>query len=184
VQGASIEFRLYKSIVASFNIACWCRIMSESDKSDTAKSVDGRKNKSYSKSGDGRTKEVPFVNLVSPPSNERDNALVPATVEARPKMMDVYCIKESVQEDLYGSISAEKTKRGRAFFRKVVDAYESSDQRCFAEFPLKLFANWYSQLPRISEVVQTWEDAGPDHVWEYKVIILHPTKERGLRHNC
>ena len=158
--------------------------MSDSENSpDNAESVDGRKNESRAKlektkSGNGRTSEEP-CNLVSPPSNERDDALVPATVEARSKMTDVYCIKESVVDNLYGLNSAVQTKSGRALFRKVVAAYESSDQRCFAEFHLKIFANWYSQLPRISEVVQAYEDAGLGYVWEYKVIILHPTKAKG-----
>jgi hypothetical protein len=58
----------------------------------------------------------------------------------------------------------------------MVGVYESSDLVCFAEFPLKIFANWYTKLPHISEVVQTFEDAGLGYVWEYKVIILHPMK--------
>ena len=113
---------------------------------------------------------------MSPPSNERDNALVLATVEARHNMTDVYCIKESAVDNLYGPISAVQTKRGRALFKKVVAAYGASDLVCFAEFPLKLFSNWYSQLPHILEVVQTVDDAGLGYVWEYKVIILHPTE--------
>ena len=152
VQGVSIQFQLYKSIVASFNIACWCSIMSDSEtNADNAESLDGRKNESRAKlgktkSGDGRTSEEP-CNLVSPPSKERDNALVLATNEARSKMTDVYCIKVSVVDNLYGPISAVQTQRGRNLFKKVVAVYESSDQRCFAEFPLPLFANWYSQFP-------------------------------------
>ena len=165
MQGTSIYFPLYKSTVASFNLACWRSIMEESNKSDRAESVDGRKDESRTQvdkteSGHGKTREEP-CNLVSPPSKERDNALVPGTVEARSKMIDVYCIKESVQLDLYdGHNSCVQDKRGRNHFRKVVGAYESSDTVCFAEFPLKLFGKWYSELPRISKVVQTVEDAG------------------------
>ena len=84
-----------------------------------------------------------------------------------------------MMDNLYGPISAVQTPRGRKVFKRVVAGYESSDLVCHAEFPLKLFANWYSQLRRISEVVQTFEDAGLDYVWEYKVIILHPTKAKG-----
>ena len=79
--------------------------MSESDNSeDSVESVDGRKNESRTKwdkteSGDGQRRGEP-CNLVSPPSNERGNALDPEIVEARAKMMDVYCIKESVADDL------------------------------------------------------------------------------------
>jgi hypothetical protein len=77
--------------------------MSESDNSDSAESVDGRKNESRTKlekakSGDGRTKEE-ACNLVSPPSNKRDDALDPGIVEVRAKMMDVYCIKASVVDN-------------------------------------------------------------------------------------
>ena len=52
-------------------------------------------------SGNGRTREEP-CNLVSPQSNER-NALVPATLESRPKIMNVYCIQASVTDELYCS---------------------------------------------------------------------------------
>jgi hypothetical protein len=106
VQGASIYFQLYKSIVASFNLACWCSIMKESNKSDRTESVDGRKDESRTQvdkteSGHGKTREEP-CNLVSPPSKERDdNALIPGTVEAHSKMIDVCCIKDSVILDLY-----------------------------------------------------------------------------------
>ena len=135
--------------------------MSESDNSDSVKSVDGRKNESRTKldkteSGDGRTSEEP-CNLVSPPSNERDDALVLEIVEAHGKMMDVYCIKESVADNLHVPSSAVQNKKGRDHFKKVVAVYESSYTVCFAEFPLKLFCKWYSELLRISKVVQTVE---------------------------
>jgi hypothetical protein len=154
--------------------------MNESNDSDSVESVDETDSKRGTEldktdSGDGRTK-AKACNLVSPPSNERDNALDPGTVGERAKMTDVYCINVSVADDLYGRISAVQSKGGRAFYKKVVAAYESSVQRCFAEFPLTFFANWYSKLPRILDVVQAVEYAGDYHVWEYKVLMLHPSK--------
>ena len=189
VQGASIEFQLYKSIVASFNIA-WCSIMSglldsasQSRNSDSAESGNGTKKQSHVKfdkteSGDGRTREVP-CNVVSPQSNER-NVLLPETFESRGKMTDVYCIKESVTDDLYCSKHVVGTKKGRAaLFKKLVSAYEQAPQNCFAEFPIGLLANWYTELPHILEVVAKVIDAGPTDdsgvrdVWEYTVYFLH-----------
>ena len=173
MQGASSKLQLYKSIVASFNIA-WCSIMS---------GLLGTKKESHVKldkteSGDGRTREEP-CNLVSPQSNER-NALLPATFESRPKMTGVYCIKESVTEDLYCSKHVVGNKKGRGAFKKLVQAYEHAHQNCFAEFPIGLFASWYAELPHISEVVEkvieaaTAGGAGVQDVWEYKVYFLHP----------
>ena len=76
--------------------------------SDSAESGNGTKKESGMKldrteSGNGRIREEP-CNLVSPQSNER-NALVPATLESRPKIMDVYCIYASVTDELYCSTS-------------------------------------------------------------------------------
>jgi hypothetical protein len=112
VQGVSIEFQLYKCIVASFDIvACWRSIMSESnDSDDSAEFVYETKNEHGTEldktdSEDGRTKEK-ACNLISPQSNERDNALDPGTVGERAKMTDVYCIQNSVSDNLYGRISA------------------------------------------------------------------------------
>jgi hypothetical protein len=128
VQGASIYFQLYKSIVASFNLACWCSIMSESNDSDSAESVDGGKDESRmrvdkTESGHGKTREE-HCNLISPPSNERDDGLNPEIVQARAKMMDVYCIKDSAMSDLYnGHNSYKQNKRSKDHFRKVVGAY-------------------------------------------------------------
>ena len=161
MQGASIYFQLYKLIVASFNLACWCSIMSESDNSDSVESFDGRKNESRTKldkteSGDGRTREEP-CNLASPPSNERDDALGPEIVEARAKMMDVYCIKESVADDLYVPSSAVQNKKGRDHFKKVVAVYESSDTVCFAEFPLNHVASGTLSCPVSRRWFRLWK---------------------------
>ena len=163
MQGASSKLQLYKSIVASFNIA-WYSIMSglldsasQSKNSDSAESGYGTKKESHVKldkteSGNGRTREQP-CNLVSPQSNER-NALMPATFESRPKMTDVFCIKESVTDDLYCLRHVVGTRKGRAAFKKLVTAYELAPQNCFSEFPIGPFANWYAELPHILEVVE------------------------------
>ena len=70
---------------------------------------------------------------MSPQSNER-NALFPATFESQPKMTDVYCIKESVTDDVYCSKHVVGTKKGRVAFKKLMTAYEQSFVCCF--FPL------------------------------------------------
>ena len=191
MQGASIEFQLYKSIVARLNIA-WCSIMSEPNNADSAESVDGRtKNESRTKldrteSGDGRTREEP-CNLVSPPSN----APVPATFESRLKMTDVYCIKLSVTDDLYCTRHVVNSKKGRGAFKRLVQAYENAHQNCFAEFPIGLFTNWCAELPHISKVVEKVTEAAT------RVMVLESTmcgstkytfftrgcKSRRLHHN-
>jgi hypothetical protein len=137
----------------------------ESKNSDSAESGDGTKNESRIKldrteSGNGRTREE-ACNLVSPQSNERNGLLVPATLELRPKMTDVYCIKSSVTDELYCSKHVVQTTKGRKAFKEMETAYEQAPELCFAEFrPIGLFANWYAELTHITEVVEKVKEAG------------------------
>jgi hypothetical protein len=44
--------------------------------------------------------------------------------------------------------------------RKEVNAYEQAPQYCFSEFPIRLFAEWYTHLPLFKDVVGKGKQMG------------------------
>ena len=63
----------------------------------------------------------------------------------------MYCINPSVTDELY--LTNLDGKRGRAAFKKEVNTDEQAPHYCFSEFPVRLFANWYTHLPLFKDGV-------------------------------
>jgi hypothetical protein len=96
---------------------------------------------------------------------------------AAARMTDVYCINSSVA-DLDG-------KRGRTIFKKEVNAYEREAPQFFSEFPVRLFANWYTHLPVFKDVVgkgkQTGTEDGGFDVWQ---LLIYKSTVASLDITC
>ena len=96
---------------------------------------------------------------------------------AAARMTDVYCINPSVA-DLDG-------KRGRTTFKKEVNAYEQEAPQFFSDFPVRLFANWYTHLPLFKDVVgkgkQTGTEDGGFDVWQ---LLIYKSTVASLDITC